>query len=324
MEILDQADDEHARAAVDARASIPPALDLLILRCLAKEPGERPQSGGEVERELAAIFSSSSAPIAVGTTPALGVSTTLSSGAVEIGTAKAGKTSKTGTTTTGKTVPPAADPPARSQTWVGLVIAAAVAAAVIIGIVATRHNAPTANVVVSGPGLPLDRRGRRRRPAGRLRTRRCAPVAAAPVAAAPVAAAPVVPSAEGALRPPPPRRSAAPRWPSPANAEATSHRLPRPGAHTPAPPIRASSRRTPSSRRGGRPETREKPARNGRAGSGRPTGRRPISRPAPWRLRPSHWPWRAGRWPADRSRCRRRRRRARFPRRRAHGRPWRW
>ena len=182
--------------------AIPPALDLLILRCLAKEPGERPQSGGEVERALAAIFSASTAPIAVGTTPAVGVSTTLSSGAVEIGTDKAGKTGKTGktdTTTTGQTVPPATDPPARSQTWVGLVIAAAVAAAVIIGIVATRHNAPTANVVVSGPGSPAGPSGSPS-PTNVPVPKPVAapPVVAAPVAAAPVAAAPVVPSAEAA------------------------------------------------------------------------------------------------------------------------------
>ncbi|HVV51946.1 MAG TPA: serine/threonine-protein kinase, partial [Polyangia bacterium] len=85
--------------------SIPPALDRLILRCLAKEPGERPQSAGEVQRELEGIFAVAPAPIAAGGTPALGLSTTLSSGAVEIGTGKAA-------------APPAARP--RGRLWLGV------------------------------------------------------------------------------------------------------------------------------------------------------------------------------------------------------------
>ena len=173
--------------------AIPPALDLLILRCLAKEPGERPQSGGEVERALAAIFSASTAPIAVGTTPPLGVSTTLSSSAVEISAGETGKTGKI--SETGEAALPAAPPPARSQTWVVVVIASAVAAAVAIGIAATRHNAPTGNVVVSVPAAPSAAAAGPSGSPSPTNVPAPRPVAAPPVAAAPVAAAPVVPAA---------------------------------------------------------------------------------------------------------------------------------
>jgi eukaryotic-like serine/threonine-protein kinase len=129
--------------------SIPSALDRLILRCLAKEPGDRPQSGGEVERELATIFSSSSAPIAVGTTPVLGVSTTLSSGAVEIGGGHKASQGSRGSPASRES--PASGGEGRGRLWAGIAIAGAVAVAVIVGVVAGHRGAPTASVVVAGP-----------------------------------------------------------------------------------------------------------------------------------------------------------------------------
>jgi serine/threonine-protein kinase len=65
-------------------AVLPDALDRLIMRCLSKDPGERPQSARELGGELAAIFAAATPAIAP-PRPASPSSTTLSSSAAELG-----------------------------------------------------------------------------------------------------------------------------------------------------------------------------------------------------------------------------------------------
>ena len=53
--VMAHAHDEPRPPSERTEASIPAALEALVLRCLAKEPGDRPASAGEIAGELAAI-----------------------------------------------------------------------------------------------------------------------------------------------------------------------------------------------------------------------------------------------------------------------------
>jgi serine/threonine protein kinase len=140
-------------------ASIPPALDQLIMACLAKDPANRPQSAHELGSALEAIFSTSSLPLAM-STPAIGVSTTLGSSAAEI--------------------PRPAPPPPARQNRLRVGLAAGLVALVVLGVVlvATHHRPePPALQMAGGP------------PASQPAAASPAPVAPAPVAPAPPAVA---------------------------------------------------------------------------------------------------------------------------------------
>jgi serine/threonine-protein kinase len=63
--------------------ALPPALDQLIVRCLSKNPADRPQSAAELGRALREIFAGGSGP-AVLAAPAAPISTTLTSSASEV------------------------------------------------------------------------------------------------------------------------------------------------------------------------------------------------------------------------------------------------
>ena len=52
-------DDGAVTALTLAELSIPPALDSLVLSCLAKDPAQRPQSARELSRRLMEIKSAS-------------------------------------------------------------------------------------------------------------------------------------------------------------------------------------------------------------------------------------------------------------------------
>jgi|SRR5580704_7950724 serine/threonine protein kinase len=116
-------------------ASIPPALDGLIMRCLAKDPAERPQTARELGSELEAIFKTSSLPLAQ-STPPIGVSTTLGASAAEIP----------------RPVPAA--PAARSRAVIGAVLGLVALLAIGIGVLATRHGQRPSAVQMAGGGGP--------------------------------------------------------------------------------------------------------------------------------------------------------------------------
>jgi eukaryotic-like serine/threonine-protein kinase len=117
-------------------ASIPPALDKLIMACLAKDPANRPQSARELGSALEAIFSTSSLPLAM-STPAIGVSTTLGASAAEIPR------------------PVAPSPPARGKrVWVGAA-AGLVALVVLIVVLAATHHGQQPPVVQMAGGPPV-------------------------------------------------------------------------------------------------------------------------------------------------------------------------
>jgi serine/threonine protein kinase len=162
-------------------ASIPPTLDGLIMRCLAKDPAERPQTARELGSELEAIFKTSSLPLAQ-STPPIGVSTTLGASAAEIPR------------------PSPAAPVARSRAVIGVAVGVVALLAIGIGVLATRHGQQSAAVQMAGGGSPP-----------------VAPAAAAaPPAPVPVAPRPNVPpavpaheTAEAAPAGKKPRRTAA-------------------------------------------------------------------------------------------------------------------
>jgi len=149
-------------------ASIPPALDQLIMRCLAKDPAERPQSARELGSALEAIFATSSLPLAI-STPPIGVSTTLGASAAEIPR-------------------PVAQPPARGKrARVVAGAAAGLVALVVLGVVlaATHHSRqPPALQMAGGP------------PVAQPAATAPPPIAPAPVPAPP-ASAPAVPPPRG-------------------------------------------------------------------------------------------------------------------------------
>jgi eukaryotic-like serine/threonine-protein kinase len=151
-------------------ASMPPALDKLIMRCLAKDPAERPQTARGLGSELEAIFKTSSLPLAL-PTPAVGVSTTLGASAAEI--------------------PRPAAPAARSRAVIGAVVGAVVVVAIGIAVLATHHGQPTVAAQMAG-GPPAAQAAAASPPA------LVAPPSAAPVVAPPVAAHESPPAAEAA------------------------------------------------------------------------------------------------------------------------------
>jgi serine/threonine-protein kinase len=138
-------------------ATIPPALDQLIMRCLSKDPAGRPQSARELGGALEGIFATSSLPLAI-STPPIGVSTTLGASAAEI--------------------PRPVAPGPRRRVWARSVVAAAGLAVVIVVVLALaathhRHQPPTLQMAGGPPVAP-------------------AAAMAPPVAPVPVAPAPVV------------------------------------------------------------------------------------------------------------------------------------
>jgi eukaryotic-like serine/threonine-protein kinase len=116
-------------------ASIPPALDQLIMRCLAKDPAERPQTARQLGSELEAIFKTSSLPLAQ-STPPIGVSTTLGASAAEIPR------------------PLPAAPAARSRAVIGAAVGLVALLAIGIGVLATRHGQQPGAVQMAGGGGP--------------------------------------------------------------------------------------------------------------------------------------------------------------------------
>ncbi len=167
-------------------ASIPPALDKLIMRCLAKDPAERPQTARALGSELEAIFKTSSLPLAQ-STPPIGVSTTLGASAAEIPR------------------PLPAAPAARSRAVIGAAVGLVALLAIGIGVLATRHGQRPAAVQMAGGGGPPVA------PAAVAPPPAPVPVPVAPPPSAPPAspAAPAHGTAEAAPAGKKPRRTAA-------------------------------------------------------------------------------------------------------------------
>jgi tRNA A-37 threonylcarbamoyl transferase component Bud32 len=116
-------------------ASIPPALDGLIMRCLAKDPAERPQTARELGNALEAIFATSSLPLAQ-STPPIGVSTTLGASAAEIPR------------------PAPTVPGGRRRAVVGAAVGLVALVAIGIAVLATRHGPQPAVVHMAAGGSP--------------------------------------------------------------------------------------------------------------------------------------------------------------------------
>jgi eukaryotic-like serine/threonine-protein kinase len=195
-----------------SHASIPPALDDLIMRCLAKDPAGRPQNARELGSALEAIFSTSTLPLAL-STPPIGVSTTLGASAAEI--------------------PRPAAPPAsptlasRSRVWVGAAVAL-VAVVLGVGLVANRHRQPPPSLQLAG-GPPAIQPAAAAPP----------PVAPIPVAAPPAAVAP--PPAAVA---PPHREAATAGEASVATKKRRAAKADRPSDDAPARPARTRASET--------------------------------------------------------------------------------
>jgi serine/threonine protein kinase len=113
-------------------ASIPPALDKLIMACLAKDPANRPQSARELGSALEAIFSTSSLPLAI-STPPIGVSTTLGASAAEIPRQ------------------PVVAPPARGKrVWVGVAAGLVALVVLVVALAATHHSQQPPSLQMAG------------------------------------------------------------------------------------------------------------------------------------------------------------------------------
>ena len=115
-------------------ASIPPALDQLIMRCLSKDPAGRPQSARELGSELEAIFATSTLPLAV-STPPIGVSTTLGASASEIPRAVA---------------PVAVAATGRHRLWAGVAAGLVAVVVMIVILAATHHPGPQPSPQMAG------------------------------------------------------------------------------------------------------------------------------------------------------------------------------
>ena len=184
--------------------SLPPALDKLIVSCLSKEPSARPQSAGELNAALAAIFGLpnmvSSGPVSVASA---GLATIPVSAAIRADAPTAQAVSPSGPTAQG----PAGDSLApvsgatagkksASRTVVALAVVAALGVAAWLAI-RPAHAPPVAGVPAAAPAVEK-------------------PVAAPP-APPPVAPAPPAPAAAAPL--PPVEKPAAPN-PRPGRAAA--------------------------------------------------------------------------------------------------------
>jgi len=191
-------------------APLPPALDRLIMSCLAKEPAARPQTAGELNTALAAIFglpNAVSGPVSMGSA---GLATIPVSSAVKAG-APAAVQSVSPSAPTAAALAPSADTTAPlssgasthkkvfARALVGLALLAAAGVAAWVALRPSPSPAPAASVKEHAPS----------------------PVAAPsppPPVAAPPAPAPAAPAAV--------EKPAAPSAARPARAAATGKRSP--------------------------------------------------------------------------------------------------